>query len=257
MEYYNIGQKKEINNQIDYAKFYYHLSVILGYDLGLKKLEYLENNVVKYLCKYHNKSFNEDFLHLIMYWFDIKVKNITTNFEKEMKPAHVSQCWINTWFAKNTNQIRVDNELKIFEEMYNKYKNYDPTYLYEYVALIILYDQIPRNIYRNTEKAYQTDSIAFKYAKFLSQFIDYLPLHVNIFVILSYCHQESVESHQECKLLIKKIVTKYSDFEIIKSLESIFYNHYDRIMLFGRIPERNNILNRKSSEQENIYMNNL
>ncbi len=259
MNYYDIALNNEINKDIENAKYYYHLSVLFGNDLGLKKLEYLEKDVVRYLNKYNKRTVNEDFLKILIYWFDIKYKTILNGFDKELSSTLVYANWTNIWFAKYNQQKRVDQELKFFEDMYNTYLNYDPTYLYEYVALIILYDQIPRNIFRNTAKAYETDHIAFKHAKFLSQFSDFLPLHVNIFITLSYCHQESLEDQKYYEHIIHKVCNKYqnSHYEIIKSLKNIFYNHFDRIKLFGRIPERNIFLNRQTSTQEKVYMDNL
>lgn len=259
MSTYDKARKYEINKDIANAIYYYHLAVLQGNDLGLKKLEYLENDIIRYLEKYNNRQINLDFVQLLCYWFNTKPNLIIRGFNKEFDSLSISSNWSHIWFAKNAEQTKIDENLKSFEELYDKYKNYDPTYLYEYVAMIILYDQIPRNIFRNTPKAYETDSIAFKYAKFLSNYMEYLPLHVNIFIILSFCHQESKDEHKRCVDLVQKIKDKYKrvNFEIVNTLYQIFQNHYDRIIMFGRIPERNNILNRQSTILEKVFMNNL
>jgi uncharacterized protein (DUF924 family) len=147
----------------------------------------------------------------------------------------------------------------MFEEYYDKYKDYDPTYLYEYVALIILYDQIPRNIFRNTPKAYETDNIAFKYASLLTDYIKYLPFHICIFIVLSHCHQESIDVHNKCKNVLNSLKEKHMlvYHNIFPTLNALFENHFDRIKFFGRIPERNSILGRISSDKEIVYMKNM
>lgn len=42
--------------------------------------------------------------------------------------------------------------------------------------------------------------------------------------------------------------------EIIDHLALIHNNHYERIKMFGRIPERNKYLGRINTEAENIYI---
>jgi len=259
MSYFNKGIEFETMNNKQEAIYYYNLAVLFGESLGLKKLEYLENDVIRYMKKYHNSEMNLDFINLLNYWFDFKFTGKVNHFYKEMDNKSIHEKWLSTWFAKNNEQIKIDNDLKQFEEFYEKYKNYDPTYLYEYVAMIILYDQLPRNIFRNTLKAYETDHIAFKYANMLAKYIDYLPFHISIFVILSHCHQENLDVHTKCKSLMDKLKTKYisSNNIIITTLYNLFNNHYDRVSLFGRIPERNNILSRKSTDKEIAYMKSL
>jgi uncharacterized protein (DUF924 family) len=259
MSYFSKGIEYENNNNKEEAIYYYNLAVLFGESLGLKKLEYLTKDGIQYIKKYHNSELNLDFVNLLHYWFDFKFTGKVNYFYQEMPNNAIHQKWLSTWFAKNSEQIKIDNDLKQFEEFYEKYKNYDPTYLYEYVAMIILYDQLPRNIYRNTPKAYETDHIAFKYANMLTNYIDYLPFHISIFVILSHCHQENPNVHMNCKELMNKLKLKYmsSNNVIINTLNNLFNNHYDRVSLFGRIPERNNILGRKSTDNEIAYMKSL
>ena len=256
-----MAKEYETNKDITNAKFYYNLAILLGDTKSLKKLEYLDNDAIRYLKKYHSNPINTDFIHIINYWFGINFKNysILDNFDKEMSPTIIHDKWLNIWFAKNDQQIKVDEELKMFEEYYDKYKNYDPTYLYEYIALIILYDQVPRNIFRNTPKAYETDNIAFKHASFLVDYIKYLPFHICIFIVLSHCHQESIDVHGKCKNILNVVKQKHLSIyhNIFTTLNALFENHYERIKIFGRIPERNSILGRISSEKEIVYMKNL
>jgi len=57
-------------------------------------------------------------------------------------------------FAKGETQQWIDKE-----KYHHHYKDYQPRYLYECIVMIVLYDQIPRNIFRNTRQAYETDHI--------------------------------------------------------------------------------------------------
>ncbi len=258
MEYYKLGSTLETNNP-EKALFYYELAKLFEYKLALKHLEYLDKpNKLKHLINYNNNTINEDFINILMYWYNIIIPK-TSYFYKDSNNINIVDSWINIWFAKNENQKKIDNELLNFEKYYDKYKNYEPVYLYEYVALIILYDQIPRNIFRNTYKAYATDNIALNYALYLIKYIDYLPFHICIPIIMSLIHTESLEVLKTAENIIKQLKEKYcvKYNDIFNSLNNIFINHFDRIKLFGRIPERNKFLNRNTSEEEKIYLKSL
>ncbi len=260
MEFYDIAYKLEKENN-ENARYYYELAVLFEYKLALKHMEYLDKpNFISYLKKYNNSNINSDFLEIVSYWYNnMKIFKNTKQLNVEMSSNEMDELWTQIWFAKGVNQTKVDNELKKFEYYYKKYKDYKPYYLYEYIALIILYDQIPRNIFRNSAKAYETDNIAFNHAKYLMKFIEHIPFHLSIPIIISYIHSESSEILTDAKKIIevvqKKYYNKYNN--IFTSLNGIFQNHYDRISLFGRIPERNKFLDRLSTEKELVYLQSI
>ena len=53
--------------------------------------------------------------------------------------------------------IECDLDFKRFEYLLKDIENYKPDFLWQQLALIILLDQIPRNIYRGTPDAYKYD----------------------------------------------------------------------------------------------------
>ena len=69
---------------------------------------------------------------------------------------------------------------------------FSPTNFFEDFSLIILYDQISKNIFRNDEKTYEYDEkakkIAGKYRKNLKE----LPLHNILRLFICFLHSESI-----------------------------------------------------------------
>lgn len=178
--------------------------------------------------------------------------------------AHLEDVWTNLWFAKNEQQKLIDKKYQIFAQMYESNKETKPKNVFEKLALIILYDQIPRNIFRGSDKAYATDHIAFHFAQSIVEeekedLVDNYPLHFIITILMSYCHQESKEHQEFARKTIEKIQKKYpsSFLRVVAHLKQIQINHQDRINLFGRIPERNRYLGRESTEKELVYLKNV
>jgi hypothetical protein len=255
MDYYNIGLGFELNRDKNKAIYFFELSKLFENKLALKHLEYLdEKNKLEYINKFNDYKIHIELLEILVFWYDnLKYYVNTKNFYVSINNNKLEELWDNIWFSKGNKQKLIDVKMKQFSEYYEKFKDFKPNSLYEYIALIILYDQIPRNIFRNSSKAYETDSIAFKYAEYLGKFIDDLPIHICIPIIMSHVHCESLEILNITRDYIKKIKNKLSE-NINSSLNGILTNHYDRISLFGRIPERNKYLNRISTEKELVYL---
>lgn len=90
--------------------------------------------------------------------------------------------------------------------------------------------------------------------KLLNKFDEY-PLHMQIILIISLIRSKCIEDHILVTNLFDKIFqSKYLDHYIMTSLKNILYNHRQRVETFGRIPERNSILNRKTLLNEKIFM---
>ena len=162
----------------------------------------------------------------------------------------LTEQWYNIWFNKNDIQ-KVDNILKTSEPLINNYLEYDTDDIRELIALTILYDQVPRHIYRNTKKAYDYQSISLNYAKkALQQKIDLNLYYISIIICL--IHTENIDE----QILAKKTLDKCDITQEYKiALNKIINNHYERVSLFGRIPERNKILSRENTVHESVYLN--
>lgn len=116
------------------------------------------------------------------------------------------------------------------------------------LALIILLDQIPRNIFRATPRAFATDGLAKDIADraIARGFDKAFPLPAKRFFYLPYSHAEDMAAQERCVDLNRMSGDK----------EGYFYAliHMDVIRRFGRFPHRNAILGRDSTAEEITYL---
>lgn len=125
------------------------------------------------------------------------------------------------------------------------------------LALIILFDQFPRNIYRGTATAFKWDQLALDLS--LRSWHDgddmAMPLIERVFVYMPFMHAEDVEIQNLSLRCFERLVT---ESEKISPLNTHYFKynleyarkHRDIIEKFGRFPHRNNSLSRKSTVQE-------
>ena len=117
------------------------------------------------------------------------------------------------------------------------------------LALIILLDQFPRNMYRNTPAAFAWDDLALEAAKrFIAKNWDeLLPLNQRQFVYMPFMHSEKLTEQDQCVSLIRSRLDNEN---------TLFHaqKHREVIEKFGRFPHRNEILGRASSDDERIFL---
>ncbi len=127
----------------------------------------------------------------------------------------------------------------------------------ETLALVILFDQFPRNMYRDTAKAFSSDSKALEVClNALDQGQDEsLALIERMFLYLPLMHSEDMDIQNKSMHYFSLLKDKAKE----KSLQNIdFFNlnleyagkHCRIIDRFGRYPHRNYILGRLSTEEE-------
>lgn len=126
------------------------------------------------------------------------------------------------------------------------------------LALILLTDQFPRNMYRGTAQAFAYDAIARALCKQgikdstdqslrpIQRVFFYLPLeHSESLADQEHCLQLFQRLVAECEPRLKPQIAHYIDFAI---------RHRDIIERFGRFPHRNTILNRDSTPAETEFL---
>ncbi|MBU0917771.1 MAG: DUF924 domain-containing protein [Gammaproteobacteria bacterium] len=123
------------------------------------------------------------------------------------------------------------------------------------LALILLYDQFPRNIYRGTSDAFALDSRGYElarrclatnedqvYAPLIRSFY-YLPLvHVEDLAI----QDEAVDRYRQAHACATDGFSKWLLYMDLLGAR----RHRDIVHRFGRFPHRNRILNRDSTREE-------
>mmetsp|Transcript_36840 Transcript_36840/g.32550 ORF Transcript_36840/g.32550 Transcript_36840/m.32550 type:complete len:219 (+) Transcript_36840:80-736(+) len=207
---------------------------------------------------YKLPAFKKDELlvELVLLWFDGE------NIFNKIGTSKINDLWKTLWFAKGKQQVIIDSKLNKFEDSINFwYENYENESLlktiYEKLSVIILFDQVTRNIFRGKSKAYKYDHIALKMTKDIIQSIDFESIHdhLKIFLILPLIHSEDISDIKLAQSLCNKHLTYPYDW--IYSLKGILTNHSDRILLFGRIPERQSKKGENNTEKEKIYLQNI
>jgi uncharacterized protein (DUF924 family) len=116
------------------------------------------------------------------------------------------------------------------------------------LALMILLDQIPRNIFRGSPHAFATDGLAQAAAAraLERQFDAATESALRMFFYLPFEHAEDLASQERSVTLF----TNLGDADYLKYA----ILHRDVIARFGRFPHRNAILGRKSTAEELAFL---
>jgi uncharacterized protein (DUF924 family) len=126
------------------------------------------------------------------------------------------------------------------------------------LALIILFDQVPRNIYRGTAAAYAFDREALTLAAEGLQLAADAALTTpeRLFFYLPLEHAESIEVQNTSMAAFDRLVAEApAEFrEFATSLRGYALKHREVIEKFGRFPMRNKFLGRESTPAELAWL---
>lgn len=164
------------------------------------------------------------------YWYSDKIKsqwfNSTKELDKEIKDNY-EQVWKNA----------IRGEYKHWEESATGC-----------LALAIIFDQFPLNMFRGEVKSFSTEALAIKVSKKAIEngFDEVIDKEKLSFLYMPLMHSENVDDQNLSVRL----------FEKAKLMENLRFakHHRDLIEKFGRFPHRNEILQRKSSQSEIGYL---
>jgi uncharacterized protein (DUF924 family) len=119
------------------------------------------------------------------------------------------------------------------------------------LALIILLDQLSRNLHRGSPEAFAGDPQARMLAhRAVTQGFDLqLEWPERMFVYLPFEHSEELADQDECVRLFEKLRLALGD----QAAEHA-YRHRDIIRRYGRFPHRNVVLGRESTAEEQAYL---
>ena len=114
------------------------------------------------------------------------------------------------------------------------------------LALIILFDQFPRNMFRGRAEAFATDALAREAARhaIASGFDLELPVVARHFVYLPLMHSEDLADQEKCVCLTAERLGK-DHYSYPYALR-----HRDAVARFGRFPARNAALGRGNTGEE-------
>jgi len=121
------------------------------------------------------------------------------------------------------------------------------------LAVVLLLDQIPRNIFRETARAYTTDAAARATAdRALGQGFDRLVPQVwRLFFYMPFHHSEDLADQRRSVALFGALPGKR---DRRGSLRRYGHPYVEVIERFGRFPHRNGILGRESTPEEVAFL---
>jgi uncharacterized protein (DUF924 family) len=121
------------------------------------------------------------------------------------------------------------------------------------LALILLLDQVPRNLFRGDARSYATDAEALAVAEAaIAQGHDQALIPVErLFMYLPLEHSEDLARQQRCVQLFETLVKEAPE---LASTLDYAYRHRDVIARFGRFPHRNHILGRTTTPEEAAFL---
>lgn len=120
------------------------------------------------------------------------------------------------------------------------------------LALILLLDQVPRNIFREDPRSYATDSMAREAARSAVDAgfdAELLPVE-RWFVYLPFEHSESLEDQRRSVALFESL----GGDEASVTVTYYARRHLEIIETFGRFPHRNRALGRESTSEEAAFL---
>jgi uncharacterized protein (DUF924 family) len=126
------------------------------------------------------------------------------------------------------------------------------------LVLVILLDQLPRNVFRGTARSFATDPKAQALAKDAvgrAMHRELAPVE-RLFMYMPFTHAEDLEAQRAGVVLFDRL-SRESPKELVSTTES--FAKYARIHAaiverFGRFPHRNVLLGRATTDEEKAYL---
>ena len=170
-----------------------------------------------------------------------------------MTPADIVDFWVQAgperWFAKSDSfddQIRTRFEALHFAAARRELDSWasEPQGA---LALLLLLDQFPRNLFRKTGHAFATDPLARRFADSAIQagFDRQVTDKLRNFFYLPFEHSESLADQERCVALCADSTQSDQHYAML---------HRDIIQRFGRFPHRNAELGRTSTAEEEAFL---
>ena len=171
-----------------------------------------------------------------------------------VKPDEVMNFWAKAgsekWWAKND---EFDAQIKQKFDTTHTYANTgrlddwietpDTT-----LAFVIVLDQFSRNMFRNDARAFAQDKqcVAIVRSAIANGFDRKLRSDIGMFIYLPLMHSENISDQEQCLIEMERL-----------KLENEIYHaklHLNIIKKFGRFPHRNSILGRKTTPEEQAFL---
>jgi len=173
-------------------------------------------------------------------------------FGREDEPGYGE--FRNVWFQKDED---FDREVQTrFREDHERAANGDLDGWREEaqsaLALVILLDQFPRNIFRGDAQTHATDAKAQEVSEHaIERALDReLPAFQRMFLYMPFMHSESVEAQRKSVELFERLRDEPGGPDVTEYAAG----HRDIVERFGRFPHRNAILGRETTPEEAEFL---
>ena len=124
------------------------------------------------------------------------------------------------------------------------------------VALVIMLDQFPRNMYRDTPQMYACDARCLALVKrgLRVGVSERLRPIERVFLCLVLTHSESLDDQHLCMEEWGRAMDELAPDDPLNAFHEIFHRHVAVIKRFGRFPHRNKILQRANTAAEEDFL---
>jgi uncharacterized protein (DUF924 family) len=124
------------------------------------------------------------------------------------------------------------------------------------LALVLLLDQLPRNMFRGTARAFATDAKAREVGRhaIAAEFDRDFPPIVRMFFYLPFEHSEHLTDQMESVRLAVALENEYGESPESTAIRNSAEWHLETIQRFGRFPGRNKALGRRSTREEREFL---
>jgi uncharacterized protein (DUF924 family) len=187
---------------------------------------------------------------ILDYWF----QDLNDCIAVDLALPHVKR-----WFSGDEatdREIRERFEKDHLRAAQGEYKGWEDTPRGR-LALVILLDQIPRNLYRGSPEAFASDPMALDLCleSMEAGHDEPLALIERAFLYMPLMHAESVEMQDKCKeqfSILVELAKERSPMNVgyFTYSHEFAVKHAVIIERFGRFPHRNAILGRPSTQEE-------
>jgi len=176
-----------------------------------------------------------------------------------------AQAILDFWFKDTPAEKRFKKDENLDKTIIEKFlKDYELASSNEYddwqdsplgaLALIILFDQFSRNMFRDDKKAFEQDHRARLIVNdaVYAGYLDEMDQAQKFFMILPFIHSEEITDHDMAYYLLDKYL---KDHPGLIDIKKFWKDHTLAIKRFYRYPHRNKILGRRSTEEEAEFLN--
>ena len=173
-----------------------------------------------------------------------------------MSPINIINYWYSDrmkkhWFDSNP---ELDNEIKnnyekVWEQAAEGKLDHWKNTAEGCLALVIILDQFPLNMFRGKMKSFETEGKAIEVTMtaIKSNFVKEIDKDKLSFLFMPLMHSENIEDQN---LSVKLFEEHYLSDNL-----RFAKHHRDIVIKYGRFPHRNSILQRESTKEETEYIN--